>query len=117
MSGIDAGEKDFCLPPKAAAAGRNIRASRAPGVSAIFHRAGGVPGKGVLATSMPCPSLLDIAISVSEAREALFAYERWMFCARSEIRETAARMRETIAQSRALMAQADAIATADEWGP
>src|SRR5262245_23816713 len=72
----------------------------------IFHSAVGHEAK-----SMPAPRLRplfpDVAISVKEASEALFAYERRVFGARSEIRETVTRTLETIAQTQALMAQVD----------
>lgn len=68
------------------------------------------PGQG--AKVVPAPqmwrSLPDVAISVREAREALFAHERRVFRARSEMRETATRTLEIIAQTQALMVQVDA---------
>src|SRR5262249_13100858 len=87
---------------------RNMQASRADGIAATSSSAGSDQRKRVLAAAMRRPLFPDVAISVREASEALFAHERLMFCARSEMRETAARTREVIAQSRALMAQADA---------
>jgi hypothetical protein len=56
------------------------------------------------------PPFPDVAISVREASEALFAYQRRVFRAQSEMRETATRTLETIAQTQALMAQVDAAA-------
>jgi hypothetical protein len=56
------------------------------------------------------PSLQEIKIYVRQASDALFAYERRLFCARSEMREIAARTLETIADTRALIAQVDAVA-------
>jgi len=83
----------------------NIQSARAGNTAAIFHSAVGQ------AKSMPAPRLRpsfpDVAISVREAREALFAYERRVFGARSEIRETVVRTLETIAQTQTLMAQVD----------
>jgi hypothetical protein len=55
------------------------------------------------------PSLPEIKVYVREASDALFAYERRMLCARSEMREIAARTLETIADTRALIAQVDAV--------
>jgi hypothetical protein len=63
------------------------------------------------AQSMPAPRLRpsfpDVAISVREASEALFAYERRVFGARSEIRDTVTQTLEMIAQTRALIARVD----------
>ena len=87
---------------------RNFHASRAGGIAAISCGAGSDPEKRVLAAVMQPLLFPDIENSVREAREALFAYERWMFYAQSDIRETAARTRETIAQTRVLMARVDA---------
>lgn len=75
-----------------------------------------VQGSGVPRAETPQPSFADITASVRQAREALFAYERRMLCARSEMREIAARTLETIAQTRALIAQADAIAAGARRG-
>ena len=90
---------------------RNIQASGAGGIAAISYSAGSDPRKRVPVAAMRRPLFPDIAISVREASEALFAHQRLMFYARSEMRETAARTREIIAQSRTLMAHADAVAT------
>jgi len=84
-----------------------IQSSRAGGAAAISHSAVGDEVKSVPAPRMR-PSFPDVAISVGEASEVLFAYERRVFGARSEIRETVTRTLETIAQTRALMAQIDA---------
>jgi hypothetical protein len=51
------------------------------------------------------PSLPEIKVYVREASDALFAYERRMLCARSEMREIAARTLDAIAETRALIAQ------------
>jgi hypothetical protein len=69
-----------------------------------------VRGSGVPLAEKPRPSFAEITASSRQAREALIAYERHMLCARSEMRQIAARTLETIAQTRALIAQADAIA-------
>jgi hypothetical protein len=69
-----------------------------------------VQASGVPAARTRQPSLPDIKGYVREASDALFAYERRMFCARSEMREIAARTLETIADTRALIAQVDAVA-------
>jgi hypothetical protein len=69
-----------------------------------------VQASGVPAARTRQPSLPDIKVYVREASDALFAYERRMFCARSEMREIAARTLETIADTRALIAQVDAVA-------
>jgi hypothetical protein len=86
----------------------NIQSSRAGSAAAVSHSAVGHEAK-----SMPSPRLQasfpEVAISIREAREALFAYERQVLTARSEIRETVTRTRETIAQTQALMAQVDAV--------
>ncbi len=73
------------------------------------------------AKSMPAPlkrpAFPDVAISVREAGEALFAYEQRAFGARSEIGETITRTLETIAQTRALMAQVEAESKGIGRGP
>jgi hypothetical protein len=71
-------------------------------------------GEGAQASGMPAartrqPSLPEIKVDVREASDALFAYERRMFCARSEMREIAARTLDAIADTRALIAQVDAL--------
>jgi hypothetical protein len=71
-----------------------------------------VQESGVPAANTSQPSLPEIKSSVSQARDALFAYQQRMLCARSEMREIAARTVETIAQTRSLIAQVDAIAAA-----
>lgn len=85
----------------------SIQSSHGGSVAAIFHSA-----VNHEAESMPAPrfrpSIPDVAISAREASEALFAYERRVFGARSEIRKTVARTLETIAQTQALMARVDA---------
>lgn len=92
------------------AAARNTRSSRAGGTTAILHCAADHGAKSTLAPQTRRPSFPDVAVSIEEATEALFEYERRVFWARSEIRKTAARTRETIAQTRALLAQVDATA-------
>lgn len=82
---------------------------RADGAVAISQGAPGQGAKIVPTAEMRWPSLQDVAISVREASEALFAYERRMFRARSEMREAATRTLEAIAQTRALMAQLDTV--------
>jgi hypothetical protein len=72
--------------------------------------AGDVQASGVPAARRRQPSFPDIKVYVREASDALFAYERRMFCARSEMREIAARTLETIADTRALIAHVDAVA-------
>ena len=93
----------------------NIQLSRRGSTAAIFHST-----INHAASTMPAPGLRssfpDVVISVGEAREALFAYERQVFGARSEIRETVARTRETIAQTQALMAQVDAASRGKRLG-
>jgi len=86
----------------------DVRSSRAGSTAAIFHSAVGHEAKSMPAPRLR-PSFPDVAISVREAREALFAYERRVFGARSEIRETVTRTLEAIAQTQALMAQVDAV--------
>jgi hypothetical protein len=86
----------------------NIQSSRARNTAAVFQRAVGHEAKNAPA-ARPRPSFSDVASSVREASEALFAYERRMFTARSEIREIVTRTLETIAQTEALMAHADAV--------
>ena len=85
----------------------NAQLSRAGSTAAISHSVAGHQTKTVPAPRLR-PSFPDVAISVREAGEALFAYERRVFGARSEIRETVTRTLETIAQTQALMAQVDA---------
>jgi hypothetical protein len=85
----------------------NIQSSCARNTAAVFHSAVGHEAKSVPA-ARPRSSFPDVASSVREASEALFAYERRMFTARSEIRETITRTLETIAQTQALMADVDA---------
>jgi hypothetical protein len=85
----------------------NIQSSCARSTAAVFHSAAGHEAKSVPA-AQPRPTFPDVASSVREASEALFAYERRMFTARSEIRETVTRTLETIAQTQALMAHIDA---------
>jgi hypothetical protein len=67
-------------------------------------------GSGAPRAETRQPSFPEFTASARQAREALYSYERRMLCARSEMREIAARTVETIAQTRALIAQADAIA-------
>lgn len=68
-----------------------------------------VEGSGVPPNTRQ-PSLTEIKVYVRQASDALFVHERRVFCARSEMREIAARTLETIDQTRALIAHADAIA-------
>jgi hypothetical protein len=75
----------------------------------------GVQGSAPLAKTRQ-PSLAEIEVYVRQARAALFAYERRMLCARSEMRELSALTIETIAQTRALIAQIDAIAAGIRCG-
>ena len=89
-------------------AARNIRSWRADGITATLHSTAGRGAKSAPAAKTQQPAFPDVAISVKEASEALLAYERRVFWARSEIRKTAARTRETIAQTRALLAEVDA---------
>jgi hypothetical protein len=93
----------------------NVRSSRADGGAVISHSTAGQGAKSVPAPQTRRPSFPDVAISVREASEALFAYERRVFCARSDVRETAARTLETIAKTQALMAQVDAAAAGKPW--
>lgn len=86
-----------------------VQSSRVDSAGAVSQSASGQGAKVVPAPQM-WRSLPDVAISVREAREALFAHERRVFRARSEMRETTARTLETIAQTQALMAQVDAAA-------
>jgi hypothetical protein len=86
----------------------NIQSLCARNTTAAFHSAIGHKAKSVPA-ARPRPSCPDVVSSVREASEALFAYERRMFTARSEIRETVTRTLETIAQTQALMAHVDAV--------
>jgi hypothetical protein len=74
----------------------NIQSSCARNTAAAFHSGIGHKAKSVPA-ARPRPSCPDVANSVREASEALFAYKRRMFTARSEIRETVTRTLETIA--------------------
>jgi len=93
----------------------NIQSSRAVSTAAISYSAVGDEAKSRPAPRVR-PSFPDVAISVREASEALYAYERRVFGARSEIRETVSRTLEAIAQTRALMAQVDATAAGDNRG-
>jgi hypothetical protein len=86
----------------------NIHSLCAYNTAAVSHGAVGHEAKS-MPTPRPRPAFPDVASSVREAREALFAHERWMFTARSEIRETVARTLETIAQTKALLVQVDAV--------
>jgi hypothetical protein len=86
----------------------NVQSSCARNAAAAFHGAIGHKAKSVSAAP-PRSSCPDVASSVREASEALFAYERRMFTARSEIRETVTRTLETIAQTQAFMAHVDAV--------
>src|SRR5262249_37092637 len=85
-------------------------------ISRFGESACNVPASSVPMAKTRQPSFPEIAIYVRQARDALFDYERRMHCARSEVREIAARTLETIAQTQALMAQADAIATGSRCG-
>jgi hypothetical protein len=85
----------------------NVQSSCARNTAAVFHSIG--HKAMTMSTPRPRPSCPDVASSVREAGEALFAYERRMFTARSEIRETVTRTLETIAQTQALMADVDAV--------
>jgi hypothetical protein len=89
--------------------------SRAGSAAAVSLAAVGGEAKSMPAPRMR-PSFPDVAISVREASEALFAYERRVFGARSEIRETVTRTLDTIDQTRALMARVDAAATGNNGG-
>jgi hypothetical protein len=82
----------------------------ADGIAPICPIAAGAPSKGVPVNRIWRHSSADVAIFVSQASEALFAYERRMVRARSEIRETVAWTHHTIAQTQALIAEADAVA-------
>jgi hypothetical protein len=73
-------------------------------------------GSGVLPAKSRQPSLSEIEVYVRQARDDLFACERRMLCARSEMREIAARTVEIIAQTRALIAQTDTIAAGTRCG-
>jgi hypothetical protein len=79
-------------------------------ISPFGESACNAPASGVPMAKTRQPSFPEIAVYVRQARDALFDYQRRMRCARSEVREIAARTLETIAQTQALMAQADAIA-------
>ena len=83
----------------------DIHLSCGGSTAAISHSAVGHEVNGTPAPARP--SFPDVAISVKEASEVLFAYERRVFGARSEIRKTVTRTLETIAQTRALMARVD----------
>jgi len=85
-----------------------IQSSHAGSTAAVSHGTAGQRADRTPAPLIRRPSFPEVAISVRQAREVLFAYERRVLCARSEMREIAARTRETIAQTQALMAQADA---------
>ena len=87
----------------------DIQSSHAGSTAAVSHGTAGQRANSVPAPLIRRSSFPDAAISVRQAREVLFAYEQRALCARSEMREIAARTRETIAQTQALMAQADAI--------
>jgi hypothetical protein len=89
-------------------AAHNIQSSRAGSAVAISQGTAGLRANCAPTPLIRQPSFPDVAISVRQAREALFAYERRVFRARSEISETAARTLETIAQTQALMAQLNA---------
>jgi hypothetical protein len=86
----------------------NIQSLCAGNTAAVSHSAVGHEAMS-MPTPRPRPPFPDVASSVREAREALFAHERRMFTARSEIRETVTRTLETIAQTQALLVQVDAI--------
>jgi hypothetical protein len=86
----------------------NVQSLCAGDTAAVSHSAVGYEAKS-LPTPRPRPAFPDVASSVREAREALFAHERRMFTARSEIRETVTRTLETIAQTQALLVQVDAV--------
>jgi len=86
----------------------DIQSSHAGNTAAVSHGTAGQRSNSVPAPLIRRSSFPDAAISARQAREVLFAYEQRVFCARSEVREIAARTRETIAQTQALMAQADA---------
>ena len=90
--------------------GAPAQSSWVDSADAISQNASGLGAKGVSAPQKWRPSFPDVAISVREARKALFAHERRAFRVRSEMRETATRTLETIAETQALMAQADAVA-------
>jgi hypothetical protein len=64
----------------------------------------------VLTPTMRRPTFPEVAVSISEASEALTKYQGRVFWARSEMRETVARTLNAIAQTRALMAEVDAAA-------
>ena len=87
----------------------HIQSSQADGAVTISKGAPGQAAKIVPVPRMWRPSFPDVASSVREASEALFAYERRVFRARADMRETATRTLEAIAQTQALMAQVDAI--------
>jgi hypothetical protein len=75
-----------------------------------------VQGSGAPLAKTRQASLPEIKAYVRQASDALFAYEQRMLCARSEMRDIAARTLETIAQTQALIAQADAIAAGTHCG-
>jgi hypothetical protein len=86
-----------------------VQSSRVDSAGAVSQSASGQGRR--LCRRLRCGgSFPDVAISVREAREALFAHEQRVFRARSEVREAAARTLETIAQTQAPMAQVDAAA-------
>lgn len=91
----------------------NVQSSRAGSQAAISHATAGPAAKRMMAPPTRRSSFPDVAISLREASEALFAYERRVLCARSEVRETAVRTHEIIAQTRALMARVDAAERVD----
>ena len=86
-------------------AAHNIQSSRAGNAVASFHGPAGPRAISAPAPLIRQPCFADVEISVRQAREALFACERRVFCARSEISETVARTLETVAQTQAFMAQ------------
>jgi hypothetical protein len=86
--------------------GANNIQSHGGSAAAISHSAVGHEARGMPRLRPLFPDAA--AFPVKEAREALFAYERRAFIARSEIRETVTRTLETIAQTKALMARIDA---------
>jgi hypothetical protein len=89
---------------------RSVETSGAGGFASISRATAVDPRNGLLTATMQRPSFPLVAIAVREAREALFAHQRRMFCSRSEIREIAARTRENIVQAKALMAEVDVVA-------
>jgi hypothetical protein len=87
---------------------RHIQSSQPDRAATISEGAPGQAAKIVPVPRMWRPSFPEVANSVREASEALFAYERRMFRARADMRETATRTHEAIAQTQALMAEVDA---------